>query len=65
MAESGSEGRYGDSSQHASQTESKMVSTGPAARIPAEAPNHADVLLAREASELRRTEFVGPVFSLH
>jgi hypothetical protein len=40
-----------------------MVSTGPAARIQAEAPKYADALLAREASELRQTEFaVGPVF---
>jgi hypothetical protein len=40
-----------------------MVSTGPAARIPAEAPKYADALLAREAAELRQTEFaVGPVF---
>jgi hypothetical protein len=40
-----------------------MVSTGPAARIPAEAPKYADALLAREAPELRQTEFaVGPVF---
>ena len=39
-----------------------MVSTGPAARIPAEAPKYADALLAREAPELRQTEFaVGPV----
>lgn len=40
-----------------------MVSTGPTARIPAEAPKYADALLAREAPELRQTEFaVGPVF---
>jgi hypothetical protein len=41
-----------------------MASTGPAARIPAEAQDTPTSLLAREASELRQTEFysVGPVF---
>jgi hypothetical protein len=43
-----------------------MASTGPAARIPAEAQDTPTSLLAREASELRQTEFysVGPVFLL-
>jgi hypothetical protein len=42
-----------------------MVSTGPTARIPAEAPKYADALLAREASELRQTEFArGASFSV-
>jgi len=31
-----------NSSQHKSQTEGMIVSTGPTARIPAEAPKHAD-----------------------
>ena len=56
---------YPNSSQHESQTGCRMASTGPAAKNPGRSPKtRRRAFLAREASELRQTEFIpqGQIF---